>query len=159
MKKILAIRNVYLFIFFVSLASILGAIYIEFVLDKKACVLCIYQRIPYLISIFICFLGYNYYKSIFWLYMLSGIFLISILLSGYHVGIENNIFQEFKGCTSPNINITDKNELLESLTLSRPSCKEIGVKFFGLSLASLNFIISVLIFLLIVLVIKNEKNK
>ena len=33
------------------------------------------------------------------------IFLISIVISAYHVGIENNIFPEFSGCTVDNINI------------------------------------------------------
>ena len=43
------------------------------------------------------------------------IFSISILVSGYHFGIENNIFEEFSGCTNNNIAIIDKSELLEKI--------------------------------------------
>ena len=39
-------------------------------------------------------------------------FLLSVLISGYHYGIENNIFEEFSGCTGNSLEIVDKTELL-----------------------------------------------
>ena len=159
MKKLLNVKNIYLVIFFLSISSLLSAIYIEYALEEKACILCIYQRIPYLMSIFVCFFGYNYYKNLFWLYLLSVIFIFSFLLSGYHVGIENNIFQEFSGCTNSNINLIDKDELLKSLVFERPNCKDVNFKLFGLSLASINLIISITISMILILKIKNEKNR
>ncbi len=139
--------------------SILSAVYIEFVLKINPCTLCIYQRIPYIFSIFICFLGYYNNNVFFWLYLLFLTFFISVVLSGYHVGIENNIFKEFSGCTNNNINLIDKEELLKSLNYSRPSCKNISFKILGFSLASINLIISSIISIYIFLVIKYEKNK
>ena len=139
--------------------SILSAVYIEFVLKINPCTLCIYQRIPYIFSIFICFLGYYNNNVFFWLYLLFLTFFISVVLSGYHVGIENNIFKEFSGCTNNNINLIDKEELLKSLNYSRPNCKNISFKILGLSLASINLIISSLISVLILSLIKYEKNK
>tara|TARA_B100000579_G_scaffold381971_1_gene350854 strand:+ start:372 stop:851 length:480 start_codon:yes stop_codon:yes gene_type:complete len=159
MNALLNIKKIYLLVFIISIISIFSAIYIEFVLKVNPCTLCIYQRIPYLVSIFICFLGYYNNKFFFWLYLLLLTFLISAILSGYHVGIENNVFKEFSGCTNDNINLINKEELLKSLNYSRPNCKNISFKILGLSLASINLIISSLISVLILSLIKYEKNK
>ena len=159
MNKIFEIKNFYTIIFIISLLSLLIALYIEFFLDYKPCKLCIYQRIPYLIAIFITFFGRTYLKSLIWLYALLLTFFSSFLLSGYHFGIEQEIFKEFSGCTGVSIDIIDKNELLKLLNSEVNSCKNVDFQIFGLSLATINFLLSFSIFILILRVIKNEKNK
>ena len=159
MEKILTIKKFYLLIFLISTISLLGAVFIENVLEQSPCRLCLYQRIPYLISIFICFFGFNYYKNFLWMYLLLILFIISAILAGYHVGIENSIFEEFSGCTSENINITDKLDLLNTLKKTMPSCKNVDFKLFGLSLATINLIISLIISAISITLIKYEKNK
>ena len=91
--------------------------------------------------------------------MLILTFTFSIALSGYHVGIENNIFNEFSGCTNNNLNITNKLELLNSLNKTLPNCKNVNFRLLGLSLATINLIISLFIVVLSILFIKHEKNK
>ena len=159
MEKILTIKKFYLLIFLISIISLLGAVFIENVLEQSPCRLCLYQRIPYLISIFICFFGFNYYKNFLWMYLLLILFIISAILAGYHVGIENSIFEEFSGCTSENINITNKLDLLNNLKKTMPSCKNVDFKLFGLSLATINLIISLVISAISIKIIKYEKNK
>ena len=159
MEKILTIKKFYLLIFLISTISLLVAVFIENVLEQSPCRLCLYQRIPYLISIFICFFGFNYYKNFLWMYLLLILFIISAILSGYHVGIENSIFEEFSGCTSKNINITNKLDLLNNLKKTMPSCKNVDFKLFGLSLATINLIISLIISAISITLIKYEKNK
>ena len=159
MEKILTIKKFYLLIFLISIISLLGAVFIENVLEQSPCRLCLYQRIPYLISIFICFFGFNYYKNFLWMYLLLILFIISAILSGYHVGIENSIFEEFSGCTSENISITNKLDLLNNLKKTMPSCKNVDFKLFGLSLATINLIISLIISAISITLIKYEKNK
>tara|TARA_Y100001970_G_C14215347_1_gene849315 strand:+ start:651 stop:1130 length:480 start_codon:yes stop_codon:yes gene_type:complete len=159
MDKFFEIKNFYIIIFFISLLSIIVALYIEFFLGYEPCKLCIYQRVPYLIAIIFTFLGISYSKNIIWLYALLLTFFSSLIISGYHVGIEKEIFQEFSGCTSDTINIIDKNELLKLLNSKVNSCKNVDFKIFGLSLATINFLLSFVIFLLIFKVIKNEKNR
>ena len=110
MNNIFEIKKFYIFIFVFSLLSLLIALYIEFYLGHSPCKLCVYQRIPYLLTIFITLLGINYYKNLIWLYFLLISFFSSLLLSGYHFGIEQEIFSEFSGCTGNLINITDKND-------------------------------------------------
>ena len=159
MKNIFEIKRFYIIIFTISLLSLLIALYIEFFLGYPPCKLCIYQRIPYLIAIFITFLGISYSKNLFWLYALLLVFFSSFLLSGYHVGIEQEIFEEFLGCTGDSLNIIDKNELLKLLNSEVNSCKNVDFRILGLSLATINFLLSFVIFILILKVIKNEKNK
>ena len=159
MEKILTIKKFYLLIFLISIINLLGAVFIENVLEQSPCRLCLYQRIPYLISIFICFFGFNYYKNFLWMYLLLILFIISAILSGYHVGIENSIFEEFSGCTSENISITNKLDLLNNLKKTMPSCKNVDFKLFGLSLATINLIISLIISAISITLIKYEKNK
>ena len=153
----MTVKKFYIFILFFSIVSLLGAVYIEYILQEKPCKLCLYQRIPYLAAIFISFFGYNFNKNLLWLYLLLIIFIVSIFLSGYHTGIENNIFNEYSGCSVDNLNLTNKTELLNSLKNSLPNCKDVNFRIFGLSLATLNFIISIIISVFIVNKIINEK--
>ena len=159
MNTVFEIKKFYITIFVVSLLSLLIALYIEFFLGYEPCKLCIYQRIPYLIAIFLTFLGISYSKNFVWLYALLLIFFSSFLLSGYHLGIEQEIFEEFSGCTGNSLDIIDKNELLNLLNSQLNSCKNVDFRIFGLSLATINFLLSFIIFILIIKVIKNEKNK
>ena len=159
MNEFFEIKKFYIIIFAVSLLSLLTALYIEFFLGYKPCKLCLYQRIPYLISIFLTFLGVIYSKNLIWLYALLLTFFLSFLLSGYHFGIEQEIFREFSGCTGNSINIIDKNDLLKLLNSEINSCKNVDFRIFGLSLATINFLLSFVIFILTIKVIKHEKNK
>ena len=107
-------KNFYLFIIFYSFFAIFFALYVEYILGYKPCKLCVYQRVPYIAAIFVSFVGYNYFKNIRILILIIIIFTISALISGYHYGIENSIFEEFSGCTSNTLNIFDKSKLAGS---------------------------------------------
>ena len=154
------IENIfYLTILFISFFTILLALYIEHILYVPACKLCLYQRIPYILSTIICFFGYFFSNNKIWLYLLIVTFLSSVALSGYHLGIEINIFTEFSGCTNENLNIIDKTELLQSLNNFLPNCKDVNFKIFGLSLATINFILSIALISITIRHLYNEKNK
>ena len=153
------LKKYFLLIFCISIFSLLSVIYIEFVLNQKPCKLCVYQRIPYIVAIFICFLGFTSQKKVNWLFFLTLVFISSSFLSGYHVGIENGIFSEFSGCSNTNINLIDKTDIIKSLNENLPSCKEINFKIFGFSLATINLFISILISLYTIKLLINEKNR
>ena len=159
MNKLLKLKNIYLLISAISIFTLLSAIYIEYILGVKPCILCLYQRVPYIIAIFFCFFGYYNLKNKLWIYLLVITFLISAILSGYHVGIENNVFNEFSGCTSNNSNIVNKDELLKALKETQPNCKDVTFKLLGFSLATINLFLSIIIVILSIKIIKNEKNR
>tara|TARA_B100001741_G_C16527891_1_gene588019 strand:- start:1061 stop:1540 length:480 start_codon:yes stop_codon:yes gene_type:complete len=159
MNNFFNIKNFYFLLALLSICTLISAVYIEYAIGIKPCKLCLYQRLPYIVSIFLCFFGYINSKNPIWIGLLSLTFLVSIILSGYHWGIESNIFPEFSGCTANNLNILDKEELLNSLSEILPNCKDVSFRIFGLSLATINFFISLLIVLISLVVIKNEKNR
>ena len=151
-------KKFYLFILFYSLFAILFALYVEHFLGYKACKLCLYQRIPYLIAIFISFLGYNYFKNDKILILIIMIFTINFLISGYHYGIENGVFNEFSGCSNNSLSITNKSELLKSLNKNIPNCKDVTFELMGISLAGINFLLSLLIVIYSLRTLVYEKN-
>ena len=151
-------KNFYIFILLYSLFAILFALYVEYVLGYKACKLCLYQRIPYIVAIFISFIGYNYFKNNKILILIILIFSISFFISSYHYGIENNIFEEFSGCTSKSLETIDKSEILKSLNDNIISCKDVNFKLFGISLAGINLLLSLLIVAYSIRTLVYEKN-
>ena len=157
MNFILKRKNIYLLIFIYSIIAILSAIYIEKVLGYLPCKLCIYQRIPFLVAIFICFLGYNYIKSDKILIALIVTFTLSAALAGYHFGIENEIFEEYTGCSNTNIDITNKEKIMETLGMVK-NCKNVEFSILGISLSGLNFLTSLLIVLFSLRALVYEKN-
>ena len=159
MKYILDKKIVYLITLTISVLSLLTAVYIEYSIGIKPCTLCIYQRIPYILLIFVSFLGFNYSENLFWIKLQTLIFLISFILSGYHFGIETGFFEEFTGCTAQNVNLLDKTKILNSLQNNTISCKNVGFKILGMSLATINMIISSIFVIIHLKIIHNEKNK
>ena len=152
-------KNFFIGVLFLSFISIVSAIYIEYIIGIKPCALCIYQRLPYIFAIFVCFFGLNFPRSFVCIYLVILIFLVSVLLSGYHIGIENGFFSEFAVCKNNNLGIIDKDSLLEAIKNQNISCKNVNFRIFGLSLATINLIISLTVVTLAIILIKYVRNK
>ena len=152
-------KNFYSIILFISLISIISALYIEYVLEYEPCKLCIYQRLPYIAAIFISFIGFNYSNNDQILIVTIMIFALSAIISGYHFGIENNLFDELSACVNDSLDILNKSKLLKSLNQSMPvNCKDASFKILGFSLAAINTILSVLIVIFSIRTLTYEKN-
>ena len=152
-------KNFYLIILFISLISIISALYIEYILQYEPCKLCIYQRLPYIAAIFISIVGFNYSTNDKILIITIMVFAISAIISGYHFGIENNLIQEISSCTNNSLDISNKSNLLESLNKSMPvDCKDATFKILGISLAAINTILSILIVIFSIRTLTYEKN-
>ena len=152
-------KNFYLIIFFISLISIISALYIEYILQYEPCKLCIYQRLPYIAAIFVSLIGFNYSNNDQILIVITMIFALSAIISGYHFGIENNIFDELSACANDSLDISNKSKLLESLNQSMPvNCKDATFKILGISLAAINTILSILIVVFSIRTLVYEKN-
>ena len=132
-------------ILFILILTLAAAFIIEYVLDHKPCNLCLYERVPYIISIFlileILFIKKHVKTT---LLLLTIIFALSAGLAFYHFGIEQGFFTESFVCKSKDISeILTKDELLKQLKRNTISCKEVNFKVIGLSLASINTIFSI----------------
>ena len=138
-------------IFFISLASLISAYFIEYILGHQPCNLCIIQRIPYGLSIIIIVLNYFFAKNErFIILLLILVFSFSFLISLYHFGIEQGFFEESSVCSMKNSsNIISKEELLKQLQVKTISCKDVTFRIFGFSLTTFNIIISLILIILL----------
>ena len=151
------IKKFYIIIFSLSFFSLIAALYVEYILGFKPCILCIYQRIPYAIAILISLIAFLIGNRNILLIILGLTFLAGILLSGYHVSIEKGIIEPLFSCTGENIEALEKDEILKSLNNIQPDCKDVDFSIFGVSLATLNFIISFVLTIVIVYIFKYAK--
>tara|TARA_B100001115_G_C15761182_1_gene372908 strand:+ start:191 stop:655 length:465 start_codon:yes stop_codon:yes gene_type:complete len=151
-KKI--ILNSLIFLSFIALSF---AYFVEFVLGHEPCNLCKIERIPYIGSIIlISFLIFtNKWEKII-LSIILLLFIFGSLTSVYHVGIEQGVFSESLLCElGLNTNIQNSDDLLKSLEKTPISCKDVTFRIFGLSLATFNAFLSIVIsYILLKLIIK-----
>ena len=151
-KKI--ILNSLIFLSFIALSF---AYFVEFVLGHEPCNLCKIERIPYIGSIIlISFLIFtNKWEKII-LSIILLLFIFGSVTSIYHVGIEQDFFSESLLCElGLNNNIQNSDDLLKSLEKTPISCKDVTFRIFGLSLATFNAFLSIVIsYIILKLVIK-----
>ncbi len=146
---------------FVSLILV-SALVIEHQLGHKPCKLCLYERIPYFLSmlLIIKIIFIKKYEKVT-LLMLFLVFVSSAALAFYHYGIEQGFFSESLACTTGDLSKTlSKEELLEQLKQNSISCKEVGFRIFGFSLAAINTIFSLILSVIFIKLFLNYgKNK
>ena len=154
-KKIL-----FILLIFISLVLV-SAFVIEYKLGHQPCKLCIYQRIPYFLSILLIvkIIFIKKYEKIT-LLILFLIFMSSATLAFYHFGIQQGFFSETLSCsTGEQLKTFSKEEILEKLKQNSISCKDVSFKILGLSLAAINSIFSLaLSAIFIKLFLSYEKN-
>ena len=140
-----------------SILSLSIAYFIQYALGHKPCNLCIIERIPYIASIILIsliFIISKYEKIISSIILVF--FIFGAVVSFYHFGIEQDFFNESLICELSNNNPLNKEELLNQLKKAEIiSCKDVTFRFFGLSLATINTIISVILSGIMIRVIKN----
>ena len=155
-------NNIFLFVILaiISLTTI-STLIIQHWLGHEPCKLCLYERIPYFLSILLIIkiIFIEKYKKIT-LLILFLVFMCSTVLAFYHFGIEQGFFSESLACTSGDLSKTlSKEELLQQLKLNSISCKDVSFRILGLSLAAINTIFSLILSgIFIKLFINYEKN-
>ena len=149
-------------IFVISFVAIISAYFIEYALGHQPCNLCLIERIPYGLSLFLIIINFILKKNHkFIIILLTLIFIFSFLISIYHFGIEQGFFEESTVCGLNNAtDIISKDELLKILNEKPVSCRDVTFRVFGLSLTTINIGISLLIVILLIKIYKTyEKNK
>ena len=145
-----------------SVFSLIAAYFIQYVLKHQPCNLCLIERIPYFFSIIIIsiFLFTKKFEKLS-LIILSLIFFSATLIASYHYGIEQGFFKESLVCDlSDEIKNLSKEALLNQLKTMPVSCKNVTFKIFGLSLATFNIFISLILSAITMKIfLSYEKNK
>ena len=140
-----------------SILSLSIAYFIQYVLGHKPCNLCIIERIPYIAAIILIsliFILNRYQKIISSLILIF--FIFGTVVSFYHFGIEQGFFSESLVCDLGNSQPLNKEDLLNQLKKTEiVSCKDVTFRFLGLSLATINTVISLILSGIMVKVIKS----
>ena len=155
-------NNIFLIVILAIISlMIISALIIQYWLGHEPCKLCLYERIPYFLSmlLIIKIIFIKKYEKIT-LLILFLVFMSSTVLAFYHFGIEQGFFKESLVCTSGNLSETlTKEEILKQLSQNTISCKDVNFRIFGFSLAAINTIFSIsLSAIFIRLFINYEKN-
>ena len=83
-------------------------------------------------------------------------FIFGSIVSFYHFGIEQGFFSESLICELSNNEPLNKEELFNQLKKAEViSCKDVTYRFLGLSLATINTIISIILSGIMIKIIKN----
>ena len=149
-------------IFLFSFIALISAFFIEYILGHQPCNLCLIERIPYGLSIMIIMAIFLIRKNQKFLVMLLILtFIFSFAISFYHFGIEQGFFQESSVCgVRGSTEIVTQEDLLKQLSEKTISCKDVTFRIFGLSLTSINIVISLLFIITLLKIFKEyEKNK
>ena len=140
-----------------SILSLSIAYFIQYALGHKPCNLCIIERIPYIAAIILIsliFILNRYQKIISSLILIF--FIFGAVVSFYHFGIEQGFFSESLVCDLGNSQPLNKEDLLNQLKKTEiVSCKDVTFRFLGLSLATINTVISLILSGIMIKVIKN----
>ena len=138
-------NNIFLIVIFAIISlAIISALIIQYWLGHEPCKLCLYERIPYFLSVLLIIkiIFIKKYEKIT-LLILSLVFFSSFALAFYHFGIEQSFFDESLACATGDLSKTlSKEQLLEQLNQNNISCKDVNFKIAGLSLAAINTIFS-----------------
>jgi len=130
-----------------SFFALFAALFIQYILKHLPCNLCLIERIPYIISIVVISTSI-YFKKFekISLIILSLIFFSSALIAFYHFGIEQGLVKESLVCDlNSESNDMSKEALLNQLKTMPVSCKDVNFTIFGLSLATFNIFISLIL--------------
>ncbi len=130
-----------------SILSLSIAYFVQYILGHKPCNLCLIERIPYFSAVVVISLIFitKRFERLFSAIVLL-FFIFGSLVSFYHVGIEQGFFDESLVCNLENSRESlSKDQLLKQLKNVPISCKEVTFRFLGLSLATINTIISTIL--------------
>lgn len=134
-------RYIFWLLLLASVFSLGMAYAFEYGLELYPCILCVYQRIPFLVLIVIssiALLSKSEYKIFLSLSMLTA--LINSGIAFFHSGVERGWWQMTEACDAPipSANLQELQTFLMTQVLGR--CDQIPWSFLGLSMANYNVV-------------------
>ncbi|MDJ0949460.1 MAG: disulfide bond formation protein B [Alphaproteobacteria bacterium] len=129
-----------------SIAVLGTAFAFQYIGGLQPCVLCIWQRWPYVVTIALAALALALAgrRAAGWAILASGlVFLAGAGIAGFHVGVEQHWWEGTAGCTGA-IDLDASAEELGKALLAAPvvRCDEVPWSVFGISMAGYNLILS-----------------
>ena len=142
-------RSLGIILLAISSVVLASALFIDLFLGFDPCILCIYERVPYVFIMFfsiILIFNHLYIRSL--LLIIAFITLIGGSLAIYHVGIERNLWKATSQCSqSFDMNeyatLEDFKKHLDTARIG--DCSKPALRILGLSLAEINVIMNMLL--------------
>jgi disulfide bond formation protein DsbB len=137
-------KNLLILLSIASAFALISAYISQYIFDYQPCILCFYQRKPFLAILAACALTLTYFKSEkskrIALYCCTFFLVINCAIAIYHSGVEKKIFRGPTTCSSENLNKISNLEDLEAALLKTKSvrCDEPSFVFLDLSMANWN---------------------
>ena len=156
----LSLRHVVLISGAISALSLIMALIGQYGFDLHPCVLCIYQRIPFIFIVALSGLSLllKHNRAHLGLAIMTGLaFIINAGIAFFHTGVERKWWEGLSSCGGE----LPKNPTLEQLReaiLNAPvaRCDEIPFELFGLSMANYNVLLCVFMAAFVLLYIKRN---
>lgn len=161
MKFNLKTLDIKILIFLLSFIPLISAYIAQYIFLLQPCNLCLYQRIPFFIILFIALLNIFVVKNIkYQKYMIFSsilLFFANAILALYHVAVEKKIFKLPGSCSGDDIlNISNINTLTDMImNKAAVKCDEPAFEIFGISMAGMN-VAYCLFAIILILIIKND---
>lgn len=134
--------------FLILILSVFGlcfAFFVEYIMQLAPCPLCVYQRFPYLVLIMLSIISLINERTDYTKYYVL-IILSSILLAGYHTGVERGIFELSSMC-KPLVSISSNTPIEEftKMLYSEPiaTCSKPALVILNLSMTEWNLILNI----------------
>ena len=128
-----------------SAALMLGAFGFQYIGGLPPCAMCIWQRYPHVVAIAIGLIALRFGSAaLAWLGALAA--LTTAAIGGFHTGVERGWWEGPSTCTSGSIGGLSTDELFDQI-MNAPlvRCDEVPWEMFGLSMASWNMVISLVL--------------
>ena len=128
-----------------SAALMLGAFGFQYIGGLPPCAMCIWQRYPHVVAIAIGLIARRFGSAaLAWLGALAA--LTTAAIGGFHTGVERGWWEGPSTCTSGPIGGLSTDELFDQI-MNAPlvRCDEVPWEMFGLSMASWNMVISLVL--------------
>lgn len=151
------------FLLYVTMLISFGALgvayFAEYYLGLIPCPLCLYQRVPFFVLIFVCICGLLVKKYRLTIVISTLIFAGGSVLAAYHSGVEHGVFEASNSCKG-GVSIPQELSTEEALELLYKSdavaCTKPAIKVGGLSMTEWNFILN--LFMMISFIIFLRRN-
>jgi disulfide bond formation protein DsbB len=140
-------------IFVLSVATLAGAYFFEYVIGLPPCPLCLEERIPYAVVIPLALLlviaaAVRAPRTLLSVGLVAIVvaMLCNVALGTYHAGVEWHLWAGPTDCTGPLTDLNAGGSLLNQLnSIHVVRCDEAAWRFLGISLAGYNVLISLLL--------------
>jgi disulfide bond formation protein DsbB len=133
-----------------SASALLAALYAQFALGLDPCILCLYQRIPYVVVALLAALAFQPNLPAPWrsgaLALCAVALLINAGIAFFHVGVEQHWWAGTASCgaaasSSPVTNLTDLRAVMSGPAPDLPRCDEPAWSLFGITMAGYNMLV------------------